>query len=56
MKSVAGKSLTYTAVDLIKPAAFKNLQLIPFLKYMTPVMLCTGRKKHQKNASDKGLQ
>jgi len=32
LKPVAGKSLTYTATDLIKPAAFKNLQLSPFYK------------------------
>jgi len=29
---VAGKPQTFIAIEPIKPAAFKNLQLIPFYK------------------------
>jgi hypothetical protein len=32
LKPVAGKAQTYTASGLIHPAAFENLELIPFYK------------------------
>ncbi|WP_373459100.1 DUF4986 domain-containing protein [Pedobacter sp. W3I1] len=52
LKPVPGKLQTFTAPGLIGPAAFKNLQLIPFYKLHDARYMIYWSKKGLKNTSN----